>query len=164
MTTPTEPTPAELRTLAADTAALADRIRTVNDRMGASDDEEVRHVRYQLDHAGSTVREAAKAIEETAGDLARVRTARDPALCGVPWGVCPEHGNTLTSTDGTTYCRSARCGRTWTYDRVTLPCTEPISHRGVDQKGTEFLVCNGHALDAEKRLEGATITRIAPLV
>jgi hypothetical protein len=48
-------------------------------------------------------------------------------------------------------------------DRVTLPCTEPVTHKAVDQEGTVLPVCNGHALDAEQRLEGATITRIAPI-
>ncbi|MEU4725774.1 hypothetical protein AB0G06_39750 [Nonomuraea dietziae] len=78
----------------------------------------------------------------------------------MPWGVCPEHGNTLTSTSGTTRCNAGGCGRTWGYNRDNAPCAEPATHRLVDAEGTEALICDGHAIDARNRLIGG---RIEPL-
>lgn len=81
----------------------------------------------------------------------------EAGACLVPWGVCPEHGNTLTSTDGKTWCRATGCGRMWNYDRVRLPCTEPTRWQVTDQHGEAAVMCDGHALDARKRLEGARV-------
>ncbi|MBM9509941.1 hypothetical protein [Actinacidiphila acididurans] len=163
MTTPSEPTPAEVRALGDQAGALADRITALYEKLGAVADPEVRRIRFRLADASGYVHGAATDLEETARDLVRVRTARDPRLCGVPWGVCPEHGNTLRSSAGETWCMVERCGRRWTYDRLGLPCTEPITHRVTDTAGAGFDACNGHALDAEQRLEGGTVTRIAPI-
>jgi hypothetical protein len=80
-----------------------------------------------------------------------------PGGSAVPWGVCPEHGNTLTSTSGKTSCRVVGCSRTWDYDRVGLPCIEPSRWTVTDQTGNASVTCDGHALDARKCLEGARI-------
>jgi hypothetical protein len=72
-------------------------------------------------------------------------------------GVCPKHGNTLISTGGKTCCRVIECGRTWSYDRVGLPCIEPAQWRVTDKHGDALVTCDGHALDARKRLEGARV-------
>jgi hypothetical protein len=74
--------------------------------------------------------------------------------------VCREHGNTLTSTDGRSWCRDASCAQTWSYDRTGLPCTEPARWTVTDQHGNTMVTCDGHALDAAQRLSGA---RTAPL-
>jgi hypothetical protein len=164
MTTPAEPTPDELRALAADAVQLADRIRVMGDRMRTGGDREVQRAAFRLDTVEGSVRITVReALQETASDLEKILEARGPNTCGIPWGVCPDHGNTLHGTGGRTECMTPRCGRTWTYDRVTLPCTEPITHHVVDAEGGTLDVCNGHALDCEKRLEGATVTRTAPL-
>lgn len=164
MTTPAEPTPAELRALADEAVQLAGRIQTTLDRMRAAGDLDVRRAGYRLDTVQGSVRITVReALEETAADLEKILEARAPGTCGIPWGVCPEHGNTLRSSGGRTECMNLRCGRTWTYDRLGLPCTEPVTHHVVDAEGGTLDVCNGHALDCEKRLDGATVTRTAPI-
>ena len=80
-----------------------------------------------------------------------------PGACPILWGVCPEHGNTLTSSSGKTWCRDVECGRTWPYDRVGLPCIEPARWRVTDQHGGTLMMCDGHALDASESLEGAQV-------
>lgn len=171
MTTPAEPTAAELSALAADTEALATRIRSTHSRLAAADgtapDGRYGAIRQHLDHAASVVHDTAKTIKRAADDYdhaRRLAAMTDTTVCTVPWGVCPEHGNTLRSTAGESWCEVVRCGRRWTYDRLDRPCGQPLTHHITDTDRAEFDVCNGHALDAEQRLEGATITRIAPLV
>jgi hypothetical protein len=80
-----------------------------------------------------------------------------PGACTIPWGVCPEHGNTLVGTGGKTWCRVIGCGRTWGYDRVGLPCIEAARWMVTDQHGDAIVMCDGHALDARKRLEGTRV-------
>ncbi len=76
---------------------------------------------------------------ETADDLARL-AAVPAGACGIGWGVCPDHGNTLTTSGGRTWCRTPGCGRTWGYDRVSTPCAEPVTHTVLDAGGTAFEV------------------------
>lgn len=78
------------------------------------------------------------------------------AKCGADWGVCPDHGNTLASSGGTTRCKV--CGRTWSYDRVQRPCEEPAAFELRDADGGVGLLCAGHALDARDRVTGGTVT------
>ncbi|MEV2271214.1 hypothetical protein [Nonomuraea africana] len=53
------------------------------------------------------IRQGDHAVRRTGFGL--VRLAARPADAGVvPWGVCPEHGNTLTSTGGLTRCHARR--------------------------------------------------------
>lgn len=157
----TEPTPAELRETAAAAEALAERIDDLVTRLRAASPDEAVHGAYTLSNGASQARQTAHDLHRAASTMARTRTARGDDMCGIPWGVCPEHGNTLTSSGGQTWCRSGRCGRRWAYDRVGTPCTEPVSHEVIDQHGAAFRACNGHALDAEQRLDGATVKRIS---
>lgn len=90
-------------------------------------------------------------------DLARIAGR---GTCRADWGLCPDHGNTLTSTGGHTRCRRAGCRRSWDHDRGSLPCTEPAAYRVRDTAGDETLLCKGHADDARHRLAGARLTPI----
>ncbi|MFJ9810705.1 hypothetical protein ACIRTB_21005 [Streptomyces sp. NPDC101158] len=153
-----DPTPAELRALAADVEGLEQRILDVRARLRAN--EETRDTAFRLDDAAENVRRGREALELTVGDLIRTRTARDPKLCGVPWGVCPEHGNTLRGSGGRTWCTDPACSRSWGYDKLGTACGEPVTHTVTDAAGASFLACRGHAMDAEKRLEGGTVTAL----
>jgi hypothetical protein len=155
-----EPTPAECRATAAAAEALAETIDYIVDRLRANNPNETETGAYVLANGATQVRQAAHDLWETASTLARARTARAAESCGIPWGVCPDHGNTLTTSGGMTQCRSHRCGRTWTYDRLGAPCTEPVTHQVTARDGRTFRACAGHALDAEQRLDGATLTRL----
>lgn len=156
----TEPTPAEFREAAAQAEALADTLDYLVTRLRAANPNEVATGAYILAGSVTNARQTAHDLHQTAAAVARLRTSRGPDVCGIPWGVCPDHGNTLTTSGGETWCRSGRCGRRWTYDRAGAPCTEPVTHEVTDQEGTTFRACAGHALDMEQRLEGATLTRI----
>ena len=109
------------------------------------------------------LRQVAAEIQQTAEDLARIRT-RDGALsrptCKAEWEACPEHGATLTSTRGSSTCRV--CGRSWDWDRFGLPCTEPAAFRVQDREGKDMLLCAGHAIAAREQMEGATVQPIEP--
>jgi hypothetical protein len=81
----------------------------------------------------------------------------DQASCRAEWGVCPAHGNTLSSSGGRSWCRTAGCGRSWDWDRGGLPCTEPAAFRvrgRGDDPGRWGPVCPGHTLAALDQLEG----------
>jgi hypothetical protein len=157
-----EVTPARMRDLAAQAEALAAAITEAKEDFRAvSDDYEhpVRRAGFRLDEAAGRARAVAGELQATAADLARI-AARPDGSCAIPWGVCPEHGNTLTSTGGKTWCRAPGCGRQWGYDRMGMPCAEPARWKLTDAEGAEALLCDGHALDARNRLEGA---RVVPL-
>ncbi|MEU2380332.1 hypothetical protein [Streptomyces misionensis] len=156
-----EPTPADIRALMAEAADLNARIQDAYTRLWSWTDENTRSLTYPLQEAAADVRRARDNLSEAASALARARTARDPKLCNVPWGVCPEHGNTLRSSGGRTWC-TASCSRRWDYDRLDSPCTEPVTHQIADQTGAVVQFCHGHTLDARQRLEGAVITPLEP--
>jgi hypothetical protein len=61
--------------------------------------------------------------------------------CALNWGVCPDHGRTLTTRDGRSRCTV--CGTTWDHNREDQPCREPaVSRHGSTP------ICAGHALAA----------------
>lgn len=151
-----EPTPADIRALIADATALQERMRDIERRLSGS--EETRHAVFRLDDAAGQITRVNEALENTAGELARVRAVRDGSVCAVPWGVCPEHGNTLSSSGGKTRCSQPSCGRSWNYDRLGVPCGEPLTHKVTDAAGGSFLACKAHAMDATERLIGGTVT------
>jgi hypothetical protein len=103
--------------------------------------------------AGSLTR-GAEDLRRAAAELARLQVQP----CGLPWGVCPEHGNTLSSTGGVSTCRV--CERTWSHDRLGRPCTEPVSWKVIDRAGTETRMCDGHVLGARAAAGGATFVRL----
>jgi len=137
--------------------ALADEIDALHRDMRAARDEPVRRAGFRCDAAVGWIRQAGTELAETAEYLNRIADAMKPGACAVPWGVCPDHGNTLTSTSCKTWCRVIGCGRTWNYDRVGVPCIEPARWRVTDRHGQARMICDGHALDARKRLEGACV-------
>lgn len=151
-----EITPAVLRELAGEAEALVARIRAAEERL-RRDPEDSNRAGYRLPDAAGRLLDVASDLHETAGDVARARVARDPRLCGIPWGICPDHGNTLRGLGGRTWCTAPGCSRRWAYDRLGTPCQETITHTVTDTPGTELLACDGHAKDAAARLDGATV-------
>lgn len=145
--------------LAVRAAALTDEIDALHDAIRAARDEPVRQAGFRCDSAVGLVRQASTELGDTADHLERVAAALRPGSCLVPWGVCPEHGNTLTSAGRKTWCKAPGCGHTWPYDRVGLPCTEPARWQVTDQHSAATVMCDGHALDASRRLDGARIKR-----
>jgi hypothetical protein len=152
-------TPADLRALAARAEQLAAEIDAAQSALRGASDEPTRRVGYRLDEGAGNARQAARALIKTAEDLARIRS-RDARTCRAEWGVCPEHGNTLVSSGGRSWCNASGCGRSWDWDRGGLPCLDPAAWRLWDLSGKEMLVCAGHALAARKQLVGA---RLEPL-
>ncbi len=153
----TEPTPADVRALIAQAEALDKACKELAGRFSSTSDEQVRAQGFAVTEAASWLTNVTEDLERVAGKLTRIRSARDPRLCGIPWGACPDHGNTLRSSGGKTWCQDLTCGRTWDYDRLGVPCGEPVTSVVTDMEGTEFTTCAGHTLDAGKRLIGATI-------
>lgn len=148
-------TPAELRELAARVHELAVCIDAVQARLRAAGDESTRRVGFRLPDAAGWVRSSGRDLEATAADLDRIRGRRG---CGAAWGICPEHGATLRSTGGRSWCSKSRCGREWDHDRAGLPCTEPAAYEVRDAAGAGGLMCAGHAAVARRQLVGARVT------
>jgi hypothetical protein len=88
--------------------------------------------------------------------------AADPTCCAAEWGACPEHGNTLSSSGGRTWCTRSDCGRTWLGSRLTSHCAEPAVVVVADAAGRETRLCAGHWTDARVRLVGARLVRTLP--
>jgi hypothetical protein len=137
--------------------ALADEIDALHGDIRDARDEPVRSAGFRCDTAIGWLRQANAQLQDTADHLNRVAAAMKPESCAVPWGVCPEHGNTLTSSGHKTWCRAPGCDQTWNYDRVGLPCIEPAHWAVTDRHGTRLVMCDGHALNASQRLEGARV-------
>jgi hypothetical protein len=151
----TEPTPADVRALIAQAEALDKACKELADRFSATTAEPVRRQAHVITEAASWLTNLTEDLERVAGKLTRIRSARGHGQCRIPWGVCPDHGNTLKSSGGKSWCMT--CGREWNYDRAGLPCGEPVTSVVVDMEGTEFTTCAGHTIDVEKRLINATI-------
>lgn len=146
------------RELAARAQDLAAAIKTYHRALQAAGWEPVRRAGFQCDTAAGWARQAAAELAGTAARLDRIAAAAAPGTCEVPWGACPVHGATLAGSGGRSWCRTAGCGRAWDYDRDGLPCTEPARWRVTDQDGDSGPMCDGHATDARRRLDGARIT------
>jgi hypothetical protein len=143
--------------LAVRAAALADEIDALHGGIRATRDDSVRRAGFRCDTAAGWMRQASGELGETADHLERVAAATKSGACGAPWGVCPEHGNTLVGAGSTTWCQVIGCGRTWGHDRLGLPCIEPARWQVTDKHGAASVMCDGHALDARERLEGARV-------
>lgn len=148
-------TPARLRELAAEAEALAAKIRVMHRQQRAAADEPTRRAGFRLEEAAGLAAHAGRELAETAEDLARVRGRSG---CGADWGVCPEHGATLRSSGGRSWCPTPGCGREWGYDRMGLPCTEHAAFTVADSGGKAMALCAGHARHARDVLVGAVIT------
>ncbi|GAA3592248.1 hypothetical protein GCM10022419_088880 [Nonomuraea rosea] len=149
-------TPEQLRDLASRAEALTAEVRALC--VGAQNGTpEPGHLTTARQAAEWLARGAAD-LELAAEDLARLQTPP----CAFRWGVCPEHGNTLSSKAGVSECRV--CRRTWTYNRLDQPCGEPVTWRVIDRAGTETQMCDGHVLGARAAAGGATFARLdAPI-
>jgi hypothetical protein len=137
--------------------ALADEVEALRSEIRAAWDEPVRRAGFRCETGIGWLRQASAELQEAADRLDRLAAAMKPGACVVRWGVCPEHGNTLTGSGLKTWCREPECGRTWNYDRVGLPCIEPARWAVTDRYDARSVMCDGHALDARKRLEGARV-------
>ncbi len=149
-------TPARARELAAAASELYRQLREADAARRDDPDEGRRRAGWRIEEAAGGLQRAAEALLGTADELIRLAARRGDA-CPVPWGVCPEHGATLTSTGDRCWCTATGCARRWTYDRTGVPCSEPVTHRVVDAEGTTLVVCNGHALAASREMTGATV-------
>ncbi|MFJ7209781.1 hypothetical protein ACIQWR_40420 [Streptomyces sp. NPDC098789] len=80
-------------------------------------------------------------------------------LCAVLWGICPDHGPTLTSTGGRSWCVFPECGRRWSYDRLGHTCAELATHRISDRAGDSATAtaCAVHAAEATQQIDGAVV-------
>lgn len=78
-------------------------------------------------------------------------------LCAIPWGICPDHGPTLTSSAAASWCHFPDCGRLWSYDRLDETCSELATHRITDSGGATLTSCAVHAAEAAQQITGATI-------
>ncbi|KFZ82008.1 hypothetical protein ED92_17375 [Amycolatopsis sp. MJM2582] len=155
-TTP-EPLPAELRALAAEADALAERTAEMAARLAATDDGHLQRLAQPMNKATDDLAGYTGEIARTAESLARVRVSRDPHLCDVPWGVCPVHGVTLHSLGDRAWCTATGCDNSWDYDRLHTPCTEPAAAIATDRDGVTGSLCSAHASDAARRLDGCSI-------
>ncbi|ANN18877.1 hypothetical protein SD37_26805 [Amycolatopsis orientalis] len=152
-----EPVPAELRALAADAEALAERTAEVAARLEAADDSHLQRLAQPMNEATDDLAGYTGEIARAAEYLTRVRVSRDPHLCDVPWGICPVHGVTLHSLGDRAWCTTTGCGNTWDYDRLHTPCTEPAAAIATDRDGATGSLCTAHASDAAQRLDGCSI-------
>ncbi|MEO3800094.1 hypothetical protein [Nonomuraea sp. B1E8] len=143
-------TPARLRDLASRAEALTAEVLALCDRAAQPEPEPVTTARQ----AASRLARGAEDLHRAAADLARLQVQP----CGLPWGVCPEHGNTLSSRAGVTTCRV--CGHAWDHDRLGRPCEEPVTWKVVDRAGTETRMCDGHVFGARAAAAGATFVRL----
>lgn len=149
------------RDLAARAEALAAEIAVLHRDIRAAEPEPVRRAGFRCETAVGWVREAAGYLQETSADLDRISAASTPGTYSIPWGVCPEHGNTLVSSGGKTLCREVSCTRAWDYDRLGLPCAEPALWRMIDRHGDTLVVCHGHAVDLRACLERVRVVPLA---
>src|SRR5262249_11259949 len=83
--------------LAVRAEALADEINALHRDIRDAQDEPVRRAGFRCDTTIGWMRQASAELHETADHLDRIAAAMKPGACAVPWGICPEHGNALTS-------------------------------------------------------------------
>ncbi|MET8850745.1 hypothetical protein [Amycolatopsis sp. NPDC004625] len=155
-TTP-EPLPAELRALAAEAEALATRTAEVATRLRAAPDGTLQRLARPIAKATHDLSDYTDEVVRTAEDLARVRVARDPSLCDVPWGVCPAHGVTLRASGDRAFCTAPGCVGEWDYDRLHTPCAEPATAVVTDEDGVTARMCGAHLRDVTERMAGCTV-------
>jgi hypothetical protein len=128
---------------------LAQEVTELHERLREASDP-TRRVGFRLDDIVGELRRIGHGLGETASDLARVRSSQgDSRLCQAEWGVCPDHGDTLTSSRGISQCSVD--ARVWGYDRLDSPCGEPVTDLVTDPAGTSTRMCHGHALAVPNR-------------
>src|SRR3954469_7965955 len=92
-------TPARARELAAEAADLYRQLREADIARDAEPDPARRRAGWRLDVAAGGLRSAAEELLDTADEVIRL-AVRPAGASPVPWGVCPEHGATLSSSGG----------------------------------------------------------------
>jgi hypothetical protein len=85
-----------------------------------------------------------------------------PPRCAAEWGICPDHGPTLTSSGGVCWCHWPGCGRRWDYDRLGEDCAEPGTHRVTGTNGVSVICCSVHGAEATQALDGAVVEPLNP--
>ena len=125
--------------------------------------------RAAADRALTALDNAARAVDAARAALAHEVTitmeavlAADPSRCQVPWGACPDHGNTLITSGEWTRCRRPGCGRTWPGNRVQAHCGEPATVLIADAASDQTRLRAGHWADARERLIGVRLVRALP--
>jgi hypothetical protein len=114
----------------------------------------------ELDAAARLMATTRDALAAEIGIATGEHLAADVSRCSAQWGVCPDHGNTLTSSGGRSWCSRPGCGRTWAGNRVGQHCDEPAVVLVADQDGAELRLCGGHWTDARVHLVGATVVQV----
>ncbi|WP_143465535.1 hypothetical protein [Kribbella sp. ALI-6-A] len=123
---------------------------------GLPESVESRQLRRDLDAAVETFRAVASHLQSTAGSLVRL-AASEGLVCGVTWGVCPDHGLTLMNVDG----EIASCHVLGCHLQQQAPaerCPQPVAYKVVDAAGPALFTCAGHAIACRLHLDGAVIT------
>ncbi len=152
------PNPGRLGQLAAAAEVLAGGIDAANQGLLRGSDLDSGRYWLPLQSAAEAVRRAAEELEKVAGELVRSMAASQEP-CAVGWGVCPEHGVTLTRIGVDAGCRVIGCHLPAA--APSIQCTEPVAYRVVDAEGSAFLACTGHAVACRRELVGAVITLTA---
>ncbi|MFK4084575.1 hypothetical protein ACI2LF_10735 [Kribbella sp. NPDC020789] len=146
-------TPVRVDEIAVAAMALSENLSAAT--RGMPESVALREFRRELDQAASTFRTLAGKLEATAGSLVRL-AANDGEVCGVGWGVCPEHGLTLMNVGETVSCHILGCNRP--NEGAVERCEHPVAYRVVDAAGPALLTCAGHAIACRLYLENPVIT------
>jgi len=149
-------TPVRVDEIAVAAMTLAEDLHAATQTMPES--VELRRFRRDLDQAANTFREIASKLEVTAGKLVRL-AANEGQVCGVGWGVCPEHGLTLMNLGETPTCHVLGCGRP--NEGELERCEHPVAYRVVDAAGPALLTCAGHAVACRLYFDNPVITAAA---
>ena len=149
-------TPVRVDEIAVAAMTLAEDLQAATQSM--PDSTELRRFRHELDQAATTFREMATKLEATAGKLVRL-AANEGQVCGVGWGVCPEHGLTLMNIGDTATCHVLGCGRQ--NEGEVERCEHPVAYKVVDAAGPALLTCSGHAIACRMYFDNPVITATA---
>ncbi|RZU10845.1 hypothetical protein EV645_6000 [Kribbella rubisoli] len=149
-------TPVRVDEIAVAAMTLAEDLQAATQSM--PDSTELRRFRQELDQAATTFREMASKLEATAGKLVRL-AANEGQVCGVGWGVCPEHGLTLMNIGDTATCHVLGCGRQ--NEGEVERCEHPVAYKVVDAAGPALLTCSGHAIACRMYFDNPVITATA---
>lgn len=114
----------------------------------------------ELEEAAGVLAAAREALAQEIRVTTDRRLSADESRCSAQWGVCPEHGNTLSSSGGRSWCRRPGCGRTWAGSRVGAHCAELAVALVADQDGSTMRLCVGHWTDARQRLIDARVVQM----
>jgi hypothetical protein len=149
-------TPVRVDEIAVAAMTLAEDLQAATQSM--PDSTELRRFRQELDQAATTFRKMATKLEATAGKLVRL-AANEGQVCGVGWGVCPEHGLTLMNIGDTATCHVLGCGRQ--NEGEVERCEHPVAYKVVDAAGPALLTCSGHAIACRMYFDNPVITATA---